>query len=137
MEAVVLQWPGGEHAFRLPLTQLEVLQQKTDCGPEFLLNKISLGQWAAVELFETIRAGLIGGGMSAADAQKLVGSAFERHALIGFKVPAQAILGHALYGPPDDPVGESLPPVQPTPAADSETANGSSAESTASPPPSE
>lgn len=130
MESLVLDWPGGEHAFRLPLAQLEVLQQKTDCGPEFLLNKISLGQWTAIELFETIRAGLVGGGMPSVDAQKLVGAAFERHALIGFKVPAQAILGHALYGPPDDPVGENSPPDQPTPAAGSKTANGNSAEST-------
>ncbi len=114
MEAVVLQWPGGEHAFRLPLSQLEALQQKTDCGPEFLLNKISLGQWTAVELFEVIRIGLIGGGMPPAEAHKLVGGAFDRYALIGFKVPAQAILGHALYGPPDDPVGEAVP-VNPTP----------------------
>ena len=117
MEAIVLQWPGGEHAFRLPLTQLESLQQKTDSGPEFLLHKINLGQWSAVDLFETIRCGLIGGGMAAEAAQKLVRGAFERYPLIEFKVPAQAILGAALYGPPDDPVGEPLP-VTPTPEAE-------------------
>ncbi|AGT10543.1 hypothetical protein JCM7686_2003 [Paracoccus aminophilus JCM 7686] len=134
MEALVLIWPGGEHAFRLPLAQLELLQQKTEAGPEFLLNRINLGQWAATDLFETVRAGLIGGGLSAVEAQARVVAAFERHPLIEFKVPAQAILGHALYGPPDDPVGEPGP-VTPTPENSEKTDSGSSAPSTASQPP--
>ena len=129
MEALILQWPGGEHAFRLPLSQLEALQQKTDCGPEFLLNKINLGQWAVVELFETLRCGLIGGGMDAAEAQRLVGGAFDRYPLIGFKIPAQAMLGAALYGPPEDAVGENFP-VMPTPEGE-KTASGNSAPSMA------
>ncbi len=131
MEALVLAWPGGEHAFRLPLAQLELLQGSTGCGPEFLLNKLNLGQWAATEPFEIIRAGLMGGGMDAAGAKDVVSRAFDRHPLIEFKVPAQAILGHALYGPPDDLVGE-LGPVTPTPAANSEKmGSGSSAPFTA------
>ncbi len=130
MEALVLAWPGGQHAFRLPLAQLELLQGATGCGPEFLLNKLNLGQWAATEPFEIIRAGLIGGGMDAVSAQEVVGRAFGRHPLIEFKVPAQAILGHALYGPPDDPVGE-LGPVTPTPASNEKMDSGSSAPFTA------
>ena len=61
MQPLVLAWVGGEHPFRLRLGELEGLQQKTDCGPEFLLNKINFGQWSAIDLFETIRFGLIGG----------------------------------------------------------------------------
>ena len=128
MQPLVLAWVGGEHPFRLRLGELEGLQQKTDCGPEFLLNKINFGQWSAIDLFETFRFGLIGGGMASDEAVKLVRSAFDRHPLIDFKVPAQAILGAALYGPPDDPVGESGP-VEPTPG-EQKTGGGSSADST-------
>ncbi len=111
---LVLQWPGGEHTFRLTISQLEVIQDKTGCGPEHLLHKINSGQWAAVDLVEVLRNGLIGGGMGAVEALQAVRKAFELHPMIGFKIPAQAVLAAALYGPPDDPVGEPQP-VEPTP----------------------
>lgn len=130
MQSQVLVWPGGEHAFRLRLGDLEGLQQKTDCGPEFLLHKINLGQWAAADLFEVIRFGLIGGGMAAEAAQRLVRDSFDRHPLIDFKVPAQAVLCASLYGPPDDPVGENGP-VNPTPESQQKTVDGGSVGSTA------
>ena len=102
-------WPGGEHPFRLALAQLEGLQQKTEAGPEWLLLRFQSGQWTATEAFEVLRFGLIGGGMEPAQAGKMVRDAFERHALIGFKVPAMSILMAALYGPADDPAGKTLP----------------------------
>lgn len=114
MDAVVLTWPGGEHAFRLGLAQLEAIQQKTDCGPEHLLRKINVGEWSATELFTVLRLGLIGGGVEHVAALKIVTGAFEDAALIAFKVPAQAVLAACLYGPPDDQPGETLP-VEPTP----------------------
>lgn len=109
MRPLVLAWPGGEHGFWLGLSELEAIQQKTECGPEWLLHKINVGQWFASELIEIIRWGLIGGGMAPVDALKAVQKAFELHDLISFKVPAQAILGATLFGPPDDAVGEPIP----------------------------
>lgn len=125
MEAQVIRWPGGEHAFRLALAELETIQQKTDCGPEFLLHRINAAQWKAAELFEIMRNGLIGGGTPPIEALKLVRNAFEMHPLISFKVPAAEVLAMCLYGPADDPVGEPLP-VEPTPG-DEKTAAGDSA----------
>lgn len=130
MPAVVIRWPGGEHAFALPLASLEVVQQRTDFGPEFLLHRINASQWRTVDLFEVLRNGLIGAGMSEAEAFKLVDRAFAAHPLIGFKVPAQMILAAALYGPADDPVGEPSPAGDPTPQ--SEMDDGDSAPITAS-----
>ena len=129
---LVMQWPGGEHPFALPLASLEVVQQRTDFGPEYLLHRINAAQWHTRDLFEVLRNGLIGGGMSEVDALKLVTRAFETHPLIAFKVPAQTILAAALYGPADDPVGEPSPAGDPTPS--NETAGGSSAPITASAP---
>ena len=125
MQPVVIRWPGGEHACRLGLTELEVIQQKTDCGPEFLLHRIRAAQWRAADLSEVIRNGLIGGGMNHVAALQLVQGALAAHPLIEFKVPAMEILAHAVFGPPNDedaPSGEP-DPVAPTPEA-GKTANG-------------
>lgn len=130
MQPQVIRWPGGEHAFRLGLGELEVIQQKTDCGPEFLLHKINMAQWKAADLFEVIRNGLIGGGMRHADALKAVRHAFDNEpAMIAFKVPAQEILAACLYGPPEDEADDApgeAPPVTPTPEPE-QTASGPSA----------
>lgn len=129
MQPVMMVWPGGEHPFRLALGELEGLQQKTDCGPEFLLMKLRSGQWTAVELFETLRFGLIGGGMDQTAAVKAVRDAFDRHPLIEFKVPALTVLMASIYGPADDPAGEGSPAGDPTPSH-APTDDGSSAPST-------
>lgn len=107
MNAEMIVWPGGEHPFRLALAQLEGLQQKTDCGPEWLAMRLRAGQWTASEAFEILRWGLIGGGMKDADAKKAVTDAFDRHPIGAFKVPALTVILAALYGPPDDEVGKS------------------------------
>lgn len=128
MRAIDLVWPGGEHTFDLRIGELQALQDACDAGPEFILNRILAGQWRYADLFDTIRLGLIGGGMDRAEAGKLTREAFERNGLVAFKITASSILGQALYGVPDDPVGKAGP-VTATPA-DEKTAGGSSATST-------
>lgn len=129
MQGLTVQWPGGEHHFRLGIAELETIQQKTDSGPEWLLHRINTGQWRAVDLIEVLRCGLIGGGMAHVEALKLVRNAFDLHPMIGFKIPAQAVLGACLFGPPDDAVGEPSP-VNPTPAQNDQTGGGSSVATT-------
>ena len=126
MQPITITWPGGEHPFRLALAQLEGLQQKCDAGPEWLLMKMRSGQWAATDLFEVLRFGLIGGGMQPVDALKAVRDTFDRHPLILFKVPAMEVLMASLYGPPDDAVGKEPLASEATPDA----ADGSSAPTT-------
>ncbi|ARC37899.1 gene transfer agent family protein [Paracoccus yeei] len=125
MRAIIVRWPGGEHPFFLGLADLEVVQENTDCGPEFLLRRISAGQWRVADLMEVLRNGLIGGGMDEAAARKVVWQAAALHPMISFKVPAQTVLSACLFGPPDDTVGEDIPG-GPTPA-DEKTGDGSSA----------
>lgn len=126
---VELNWPGGEHAFRLRLGELQALQEKCDAGPEMVLQRIRLGVWQVNDLFETLRFGLIGGGMDRDAARKLVVDTFERTPLMEFKTPAIEVLAAALIGVPDDPAGELSPAGDPTPTNDA-TAGGSSAPST-------
>lgn len=128
MQPLTIRWPGGEHDFKLGLSELEVIQQKTDCGPEHVLQRLSNGTWHAHDLVEVIRNGLIGGGMAPNDALREVRKAFDLHPLIGFKAPALSILYACLFGPPDDPVGED----QGEPPQAQKTASGNSAPTTAS-----
>lgn len=129
MKPITVRWPGGEHPFRFGISEAEIVQQKTDCGPEHLLNKIRLGQWFVDELYEVLRNGLIGGGMGHVEAQKAVKTAMEKHPLINFKVPAMEVVSSLLYGDPDDPVGEPLPVEMPTPENE-KTVSGNSAPTT-------
>ena len=101
-----LQWPGGEHDFALKLGQLRALQDACDAGPEEILNRLRLGRWRVNDLIETIRLGLIGGGMADSEARKLLMPLIEQQPLIEFKLTAIAILAAALLGVADDPVGE-------------------------------
>ena len=129
MQEVVIPWPGGEHAFRLGLAELETIQQKTDCGPEYLLHRINAGQWHVGDLIEVLRNGLIGGGMPHVDALKIVRKAFDNHPAILFKVPGQTVLAAFLFGPPDDHPGEDSPAGDPTQTG-SNAAAGNSASTT-------
>lgn len=128
MRPIELVWPGGEHTFNLRLGELQALQDACDAGPELILNRILSGQWRHADLFDTIRLGLIGGGMDRVAAMKLTRDAFERSGMVAFKITASSILGQALYGTADDPVGKD-DPVTPTPESE-KTADGSSAFST-------
>lgn len=99
---ITLDWGDGEHIFRLAMKQLSELQDKTDAGPEMLYRRIADGQWKVADLRETIRLGLIGGGMDEVEAIKLVRRYFDDSGLIKHKATAAAIILAALMGPPDD-----------------------------------
>lgn len=102
MDALTLNWPGGEHEFALRLGELRKLQDNCQAGPEEVLNRIRLGQWRVDDIYETIRLGLIGGGMPNSDAGPLVKLMFDQNPIVDFKLTAMAIMMHALFGPPDD-----------------------------------
>lgn len=99
--SVTLEWADGEYPFRLAIGQIEELQEKTDCGPYFLLNRLLNGTWRVHDARETIRLGLIGGGMTPADALKLVKRYVDDRPLLESVKPAAAILSAACIGAPD------------------------------------
>lgn len=99
--SITIDWADGTHTFRLPIAQIEELQEKTDCGPYFLFNRIVTGQWRIADLRETIRLGLIGGGMEPPKARTLVERYVDNRPYAESIKPAQAILGAALIGAPD------------------------------------
>ena len=102
-----LIWLGGEHEFALDIGGLRALQTACDAGPQQILNRVATGTWRVDDLFQTIRLGLVGGGMAAGEATRLTEATFKSHALMQFRPTAQAILVAALIGDPDDALGEA------------------------------
>lgn len=105
--SVELTWAGGEHTFALRIEHLRALQDRCDAGPAWVLARLGSGQWLVNDIIDTIRLGLEGGGMPKDDARKLVKKYVENEPLTLSVLTARAVLMSALYGNPDDPVGEA------------------------------
>lgn len=103
----MIVWEGGEHPFKLNIGELRALQSATGVGPLFLLGRIMGSQWFVDDIWETIRLGLIGGGMKEDEASRLVRRVFtdDTTALYRSMLVATRILRDAVMGEPDDPVG--------------------------------
>lgn len=115
---VTLVWADGEHPFRLKLGQIVELQEKCDAGPHMIYMRVENGMWRVNDLRETIRLGLIGGGMKPDQATKLVRTYVDERPLLESRETALAILGAALVGPEglsakkDQAAGENPEPVE-------------------------
>jgi hypothetical protein len=107
-------WADGHHAFRLAIAQLRELQDKTGVGPAALFDRLASRQWKVDDLRETIRLGLIGGGMDPFDALVLVKRYVDDRPLMENVLPAWRILSAALMGPEDDQPGKEAAPAAAT-----------------------
>jgi len=125
-------WGDGEHVFRLAIGQLRELQEKCNAGPAEIYRRLSLGTWRLEDIRETLRLGLIGGGMKPPEATKLVGRYVDERPLMESIQPAQLVLMAVLTGAPDEPLGKPKPAKDETgAAAPTTTAASPSPDSTA------
>jgi hypothetical protein len=104
---VKFEWADGEHEFCLPLGQLRDLQKACDAGPRVIFDRLASGRWLVDDIYETIRLGLIGGGMAPLRALGLVNKYVAKRPLIENVGAAMQILEAELVGVPDDPVPKS------------------------------
>lgn len=104
---VMITWGDGEHAFRLAFAQLIELQDNTDAGPLELFQRIGSGRWRVMDLRETIRLGLVGGGMVPAKAVALVQRYVEQRPLAESVPVALEILTAAIAIPEDSSPGKA------------------------------
>jgi len=104
-----ITWAGGEHPFLLTIELLRALQNKADAGPAWVLARLSTQQWMVDDVIYTIQYGLEGGGMSKAEARKLVQSFVEDRPLSQSLKTAQTVLMASLYSVDevDAPSGEA------------------------------
>lgn len=101
---VTLDWADGRYLFRLPVEQLEELQELCDAGPAWIHARLGAGQWRRKDISETIRLGLIGGGMKPTDARKLIARYVDARPLEENTLVAQVILSAVLVGVPDEAI---------------------------------
>lgn len=98
----------GTYTFRLDIGGLEELQEKVGAGPEQIYADIASGQWRVAHLRETIRIGLVRGGMDPMRALAIVSRYAAEGYLADLKPLALNIIAAALVGAPeeDKPSGE-------------------------------
>lgn len=128
---IELSFGGEDRLFRLNIGRLRALQEKVDAGPMELLSRLSAGTWRVDDVREVLLQGLIGGGMSSADATRLVKTDFDDLPLQPFVQIAQAVVMTALVGAEDEVAGEQQGEEQTSP---SPAPNSASPASTAAAP---
>lgn len=111
---VTLDWADGTYVFSLKIDHLIELQEKTGAGPWYIqwaLQAAVMGSVAGLAppkdvspayVTETLRLGLIGGGMAAVDALKKVRAYCGPGQLSENVAHAYAIISVALQGAPED-----------------------------------
>lgn len=104
---IELDWADGTHTFRLAWGQLAELQEHCDAGPYVVLNRLATSQWRVEDISNVVRLGLIGGGMTPADALKKVRAYVEARPPLENVLVAQAILAAGLQGAPEEKLGEA------------------------------
>lgn len=100
-----LDWADDTYSFRLGWSELEKLQEATDAGPYVVFGRLGDGTWRIEDISHTIRLGLIGGGMTPADALKKVRAYVEDRPPMESILVARTVLGAGLLGSEDEPLG--------------------------------
>lgn len=104
--SITTDFADGTYTFRLAWGQLSGLQDSCDAGPYVILERLSNGTWRMNDIRETIRYGLIGGGLTPVAAVNLVREYVESRPPFENLLLARAVLSAGLMGAPDEKVGE-------------------------------
>lgn len=107
----------------LHIGELIELSEVRDCGPPAILSRLSEGAWFPQDIIETIRLGLIGGGLHPQQAKKLTERAVQSGYLLDYQTVALEALYAAMVGVPDDlpEAGDDEPGEPQTPTTESAT----------------
>jgi hypothetical protein len=100
---ITLPWGDGDYTFRLGLGEMRGLQEVCDAGPLEIASRLRNGTWLVDDVRETIRLGLIGGGMTQDEALKRVKRFVDSRPLMENCEKAIAILIAAVVGAKDEP----------------------------------
>ena len=101
---IELPWPDAARVYRLRLGELRQLQEKCDAGPLEILARMQAGRWRVDDIYQTIRLGLIGGGMRMDEALRIVDLTIHDGVLGECLLYAIATLNAAITGPPDETI---------------------------------
>lgn len=105
--SVTFDWADGTYRFALLLGQIRELEENRKTGARRILLKLRSGDEDFDDIRETIRLGLIGGGLKPPEALKLVKRYVDERPRGENLMPAMLILQAHIIGNPDDPVGKA------------------------------
>ena len=106
--SITLDWADGTYVFRLAWSELEMLQEAVDAGPWVVLGRLFDRTCRVGDISHVIRLGLIGGGKEPVEALKLTRAYVEARPPAENVMVAIGILGAALNGAREEPVGETV-----------------------------
>lgn len=93
----------GKHVFRLTISKLEELQDLCNAGPQRIFERLAGSDWFAQDIRDTIRLGLLGGGMASDRVNKLIERYVSDGMLLENKVAARQVLMAAMHCEEEDP----------------------------------
>lgn len=92
-------WANGEDTFCIAkVGQLLELEDKCKAGIGEILQRLATGSWKLNDIRETIRLGLVGGGMDAVEAMIVVKRHVDEHPLGPNVILAYEVLSAAIVG---------------------------------------
>lgn len=94
--SITLPFADGPKHFRLAWGELIKVQDECKAGPFEIYNRLLTGRWKMGEISNTIRWGLIGGGMPPAEALQFVETYVQSRPPLESLPLAQGILGTGL-----------------------------------------
>lgn len=108
---VELTFADADYTFKLPLIRIAELEEKCKAPIGTIWKRVLTGEYHAIDLIETVRLGLIGGGMTAQDARNLIDRYCDQWPLEEWHTHAVAILSACVIGfePTDGGTGDSAP----------------------------
>lgn len=107
---VSIAWGDGEHVFNIAkIGQLLELEEKCGVGVAEVFNRLREGRWRFNDVRETVRLGLIGGGMTPVKALALTKTYTDERPLAESHPVAMTILMAAIVGVPGEEVGKKKP----------------------------
>lgn len=106
---IEMAFGDGDHLFRLRLKQIAELQEKCKAGIGTIYRRVLTGEYYIEDVTETVRLGLVGGGMDATKARTLMERYFDDLPVEMKWMTAQAVLGACVvgYSPPGDEPGKA------------------------------
>lgn len=112
--SVELVFAGDARTFRLAIDNLIALEDACDAGCAEILERLASGKWRVRDVREPIRIGLIGAGVEAKIAKRMVDEHVVPGRLSEHVLIAQAILLTALVGDTREQVGKDQAAVDTT-----------------------
>jgi hypothetical protein len=104
---VATDFGGDERRFQLKLGQIRELQEICKTGIGAIYERVATGGFYVDDIRETVRLGLIGGGMSPAEALRLTRAYVDEQPLFENRLLAMAILSAITVGLPDSDEGKA------------------------------